>query len=70
MKKKPGLFAILRTHTDWIIPTAAVVLVFTGAHRGHLVRGLRARRHGPVFALGHEVGAVADGEDAVVTRGL
>src|SRR3569832_108341 len=28
MKKKPGLIAILRTHTDWIIPTAAVLLVF------------------------------------------
>jgi len=28
MKKKSGLIAILRTHTDWIIPTAAVVLVF------------------------------------------
>jgi len=26
--KKPGLFIILRTHSEWIIPTAAVLLVF------------------------------------------
>jgi len=28
MTKKPGLLTILRTHSDWVIPTAAVVLVF------------------------------------------
>ena len=26
--KKSGLLTILRTHSDWIIPTGAVVLVF------------------------------------------
>ena len=28
MKKKSGLIATLRTYSDWIIPTGAVVLVF------------------------------------------
>jgi flagellar biosynthesis protein FlhA len=28
MMKKPGLLVILRSHTEWIIPTAAVALVF------------------------------------------
>ena len=41
-----------------------------GQVRGLLVRGLRARRHGPVVAGPGAGGAVADGEDVVVARGL